>query len=248
MPEGNDTSTTSGRSEEDLRREAERAVEDGRTIERLTRLMQERNELEQEVERLQSATPADDETTISESDADTLRELDLLTEDGEIDPSGLREKLEQGRDAQQEVKQLRRQQRRRKVYDATDLNRKAADDILPEDVEFRTEEGDAGMAVQVVDAEGETHDLSDYLEDNFSEPVRDALTSGGSETNAGEEGESSTSGSSSESSTSGSSSGSPSQSYPEQTPASTSQPDDSDSGLSDEEIRQRKLANQNYSA
>lgn len=253
MPEGTtEGSSSDASSDENLRRRAERAVEDGRTIERLTRLMQEKNELEKRVERLQSATPADDEVTITESDAETLRELELLTDDGEVDPSGLREKLEQGQTAQEELESLRRQQRRRDVYEATSLNRKAAEDILPDAIEFKTEEGDEGMAVQVVDEDGQEHDLNDYLEGNFSQPVRDALTSDGANASTDAEetpsGAASTDANASEGSSGDQSSAGPSQSYPSQTPASTSQPDDSGDELSDEEIRQRKLTNQNYSA
>lgn len=213
-----------GVSEEEIERQAEQAVEDGRAIQKITQLLEDNYQLREDRRELREQLPSDDEIVLSPEEADQLKELGALGDDGTLQVDEVQERLEEAEQAEEELQSYRRQEKRREVYEAKDLNEEAAEDILPDDVEYEVEEsdGEEEKEAYVVTEDGRTP-VGEYIEENYSEPIQNALY-----------------GSSDDSSESGGDSGGPS--VPEQTPAGEDEPSSGDGDTVEEFINERNKA------
>lgn len=232
MPD-DETDTTDDITREELEEQAQQAVEDGRAIQKITQLLQDNYEQREQLREVRSRLPGDDQVVLGEEEAEQLRELGALSEDGEVQAGQVQERLEEAESAQEELQAFRRRERRREVYEAEGLNEEAAEDILPDDIDFEVEEGegeDEETAAYVSTEDGRTP-VSEYIEEEFSEPIQQALTGevGGAEAGS----EQSSEGAGEQSAT-----------VPDQTPAGEDTP--GEPAPDEEEIRQQKRQQINY--
>ncbi len=219
-PSGNDDGVT----REELEQQAQQAVEDGRAMQKITQLLQDNYEQREQLRELRGQLPGDDQVVLDEEEASQLRELGALGEDGTVQASEVQERLQEAEQAQEELQAYRRREKRRRVYEVEGLNEEAAEDILPDDLDFEVEEGegeDESDTAYVKTEDGRTP-VSDYIDESFSEPIQKALT--GSQEEGG---------------------GGSSTSVPEQTPAGEDNPGPEEPD--EEEIRQEKKSQLNYS-
>lgn len=226
MPEETDTNDD-GFSQEDLEQQAQQAVEDGRAMQKITQLLQDNYEQREQLRQLRDKTPGDDQVVLDPEEAEQLQEVGALDEDGSPQPETVQERIESGQEAQEELQRLRQKEKRREVYEATGLNAEAAEDILPDDVEYETETVDTEDGEETkafVQTEDGRQEVGEYVEESFSEPIQDALYA---DQSGGEDEEEST--------------GKP---VPSQTPAGEDNPGDSEPD--EDEIRQQKLQQINY--
>jgi len=219
MPE-DETDSDDTITREELEEQAQEAVEDGRAIQKITQLLQDNYEQREQLREVRSQVPSDGQVVLGEEQADRLRELGALGEDGTVQADQVQERLEEAESAQEELRAYRRREQRRQVYEAEGLNEEAAEDILPDDLDFEVEEGEDETEAFVDTEDGRTP-VSEYIEESFSEPIQQALTGevGGSE----------------ESST---------QDVPDQTPAGEDTP--GEQAPDADEIRQQKRQQINY--
>jgi len=220
MADDNDTNDD-GPSQEDLEQQAQQAVEDGRAMQKITQLLQDNYEQREQLRQLRDKTPGDDQVVLDPEEAEQLQEVGALDEEGSPQPETVQERIESGQEAQEELQRLRQKEKRREVYEATGLNAEAAEDILPDDVEYETETVDTDDGEETkafVETEDGRKEVGEYVEESFSEPIQDALYA---DKSGGEDEEEST--------------GKP---VPSQTPAGEDDPGDSEPG--EDEIRQQK--------
>jgi len=226
MADDNDTNDD-GPSQEDLEQQAQQAVEDGRAMQKITQLLQDNYEQREQLRQLRDKTPGDDQVVLDPEEAEQLQEVGALDEEGSPQPETVQERIESGQEAQEELQRLRQKEKRREVYEATGLNAEAAEDILPDDVEYETETVDTDDGEETkafVETEDGRKEVGEYVEESFSEPIQDALYA---DKSGGEDEEEST--------------GKP---VPSQTPAGEDDPGDSEPG--EDEIRQQKRQQINY--
>jgi hypothetical protein len=194
-------------------------------ITKIDNLEADNADLREDRRKLRDQTPAEDQIILGADEADQLRELGALDEEGEVQAGEVQERLQEAEEAQEELQAYRRRERRRKVYEAEGLNEEAAEDILPEDLDFEVEdgEGDDEETEAFVKTDDGRTPVFEYIEANFSEPIQNALAGSTGEEEGG--------------------SSSP-QEVPEQTPAGEDNPgpDEPD----EEEIRQQKRSQLNY--
>jgi len=219
MPD-DETETDDPITREELEEQAQEAVVDGRAIQKITQLLQDNYEQREQLREVRSQVPSDGQVVLGEEQADRLRELGALGEDGTVQADQVQERLEEAESAQEELRAYRRREQRRQVYEAEGLNEEAAEDILPDDLDFEVQEGEDETEAFVDTEDGRTP-VSEYIEESFSEPIQQALTGevGGSE----------------ESST---------QDVPDQTPAGEDTP--GEQAPDADEIRQQKRQQINY--
>ena len=225
MADENETTDGNDMTQEELEQQAQQAVEDGRAMQKITQLLQDNYEQREQLRELRSKLPSNDDVVLGPDEQEALRELGALGEDGTLQAGQVQERLQEAEEAQEELQAYRRRERRRKVYEAEGLNEEAAEDILPEDLDFEVEEGegdDEETEAFVKTDDGRTP-VSEYMEDNFSEPIQNALAGSTGE----EEGGSSSA-----------------QDVPEQTPAGEDNPGPEEPD--EEEIRQQKRSQLNY--
>jgi hypothetical protein len=204
---------------ENEKRAAQKALDKVEELEdHAYKLRQEKKELEDQV-------PGDDVVVIGPGEQKQLLELGALGEDGEVQAGEVQKRLQEAEDAEEELQAYRRRERRREVYEAEGLNEEAAEDILPEDLDFEVEdgEGDDEEAEAFVKTDDGRTPVSEYIEENFSKPIQNALAGSTGE----EEGGSSSA-----------------QDVPEQTPAGEDNPGPEEPD--EEEIRQQKRSQLNY--
>jgi hypothetical protein len=228
MPDDNTTRDDGNAvTEEELERQAERAVDEGRSIEKIKSLLEDNYQLREDRRELRGKLPDENEVVLGEEEASRLRELGALSEDGEVQASEVAERLEEAEEAEEELQAYRQREQRRQVYDATGMNEEAAEDILPSGVEYEVEtetneDGDEEKVAFVVTEDGRTP-VKEHVQENYSEPIQNALFS---ETEDGEEDVSS------------------GKAPPQQTPAGEDEP--SGGEPNEEEIRQQKRSQINY--
>lgn len=183
-------------------------------------LREDRRELREQV-------PGDGDVVLNDEEAAQLRELGALSDDGTLQAGQVQERLEEAEQAEQELQSYRRGETRREVYEATGLNEEAAEDILSGDLDFETEtaeeNGEEVTNAYVAGEDGRTP-VEDYIEEQFSKPIQNALYGeAGSEDGSGE-----------------SSTPTP----PDQTPSEEDKPGPDEPG--EEEIQQQKRSQINY--
>ena len=219
---GGGTSSDDGVSQEELEQQAQQAVEDGRALQKITQLLQDNYEQREQLRQLRDRLPDDNQLVLEEDQVEQLREVGAIGEDGEVKADDLQERLEKAEEAQDELEALRKREQRREVCEVTGLNGEAAEDILPDDLEFEVEEGDEDEgATAYVQTEDGRQPVEKYVEESFSSPIQNALFA------KGEEGEDEDS----------------SPSVPEQTPAGEDNPSDEPD---EDEIRQQKRSQIKY--
>lgn len=209
---GGSGASDDGVSQEELERQAQQAVEDGRAIQKITRLLEDNYQLRDERRNLQDRLPGEGEVVLSPDQADQLREMGALGEDGTLQVEDVQERLDEAESAQEELEAYRRREARQEVFEAAELNEQAAEDILSDDLEYEVEtsendDGEEEKEAYVVTEDGK-RPVQDYIQDEYSEPIQNALFS--SEGSAGDSGDGEGSGSSS--------------SVPQQTPTDVDEP------------------------
>lgn len=212
-------------TQEELEQQAQQAVEDGRAMQKITQLLQDNYEQREQLRKVRSKLPSDDDVVLGPDEQEALRELGALGEEGGVQAGQVQERLQEAEEAQEDLQAYRRRERRREVYEAEGLNEEAAEDILTEDLDFEVEEGegdDEETEAFVKTDDGRTP-VSEYIDENFSKPIQNAL--------AGSTGE-------------GEGSSSSAQDVPEQTPAGEDNPGPEEPD--EEEIRQQKRSQLNY--
>jgi hypothetical protein len=190
-------------------------------ITKIDNLEADNADLRQERRELREQAPSDDQVVLGEEEADELRELGALGEDGTVQADQVQERLEEAESAQEELQAYRRREQRRQVYEAEGLNEEAAEDILPDDLDFEVEEGEDEETAAYVRTEDGRTPVSEYIEESFSEPIQQALTG---EVSGSEE--------------------SSTQDVPDQTPAGEDTP--GEQAPDADEIRQQKRQQINY--
>ncbi len=223
--ENTDTDETeNGVTQEELERQAQQAVEDGRALQKITQLLQDNYEQREQLRTLRDRLPDDDQVVLDEEQAESLRELGALGEEGTVQADQVQERLQEAEEAQQELQAYRRKEKRRTVYEVEGLNEDAAEDILPDDLDFEVEEADGEdeEATAYVETDDGRQPVGEYVESSFSEPIQNALYAEGNEEDEDE---------------------STSSSVPKQTPAGQDNPDQEPS---DEDIRNQKRQQLNY--
>jgi len=226
---GGGSSSEGGVSDEELERQAERAAQEGRSIEKIKNLLEDNYEQREQLRQLREQIPDDDQVVLDPEQAERLQEVGALGEDGDVQADSLEERLSEAEEAQQELQALRRKEKRREVYEATGLNAEAAEDILPDDVEYETETVDTEDGEETkafVETEDGRKEVGEYVQESFSEPIQDALYAESGEGGGEEEEESS------------------SKSVPQQTPAGEDTPGEDEPD--DEDIQQQKRSQINY--
>ena len=225
MADDNDTNDD-GITQEELEQQAQRAVEEGRAMQKITQLLQDNYEQREKLRQARKKQPGEGEIVLGEDEQDQLQELGALSEDGNLKTEDIAERLSEAEEAQEELQSYKRREKRREVYEATGLNEDAAEDILPDDVDYETEtvDGEDGEETKafVVTEEGRTP-VEDHIQEHYSEPIQEALFSG--PTDEDEEEESST------------------KSVPRQTPSGEDNPSDEPD---DEQIQQQKRSQIDY--
>jgi len=228
MPDDNTTKDDENAvTEEELERQAERAVDEGRSIEKIKSLLEDNYQLREDRRQLRGRLPDESEVVLGEEEVSRLRELGALSEDGEVQASEVAERLEEAEEAEEELRAYRQREQRRQVYDATGMNQEAAEDILPSGVEYEVEtetneDGDEEKVAFVVTEDGRTP-VEEHVQENYSEPIQNALFS---EAEGSEEDHDS------------------GKAPPQQTPAGEDEP--SGGEPDEEEIRQQKRSQINY--
>jgi hypothetical protein len=208
MADENETTDGNDMTQEELEQQAQQAVEDGRAMQKITQLLQDNYEQREQLREVRSKLPSDDDVVLGPDEQEALRELGALGEDGTLQAGQVQERLQEAEEAQEELQAYRRREQRREVYEAEGLNEEAAEDILPEDLDFEVEDGegdDEDTTAYVQTDDGRTP-VSEYIDENFSEPIQNALAGSTGE----EEGGSSSA-----------------QDVPEQTPAGEDDPSES---------------------
>jgi len=165
-------------TQEELEQQAQQAVEDGRAMQKITQLLQDNYEQREQLRQLRDQQPSDDQVVLDQDQAEQLREVGALSDDGEVQADQLQERLQEGEEAQEQLQAYRRREQRRQVYEAEGLNEEAAEDILPDDLDFEVEEGegeDEESQAFVQTEDGRTP-VSEYIEESFSKPIQQALT------------------------------------------------------------------------
>ena len=225
MADENETTDGNDMTQEELEQQAQQAVEDGRAMQKITQLLQDNYEQREQLREVRFKLPSDDEVVLSPDEQEALRELGALGENGEVQAGEVQKRLQEAENAEEELQAYRRRERRREVYEAEGLNEEAAEDILPEDLDFEVEEGegDDEDTTAYVQTENGRTPVSEYIEDNFSEPIQNALAGSAGEEERG---------------------GSSTQDVPEQTPAGEDNPGPEEPD--EEEIRQQKRSQLNY--
>jgi len=228
MADENDTNDGNDITQDDLERQAQQAVEEGRAMQKITQLLQDNYEQREQLRQLRDQLPSDDEVVLGEEEQEQLREVGALGEDGTVQADQLQERLSEGEEAQNELKALRRKEQRREVYEATGMNAEAAEDILPDDVEYEVEteaneDGEEEATAYVITGDGRTP-VEDHIEEHYSDPIQNALFSEAEEGEGEDEGGS--------------------KSVPTQTPAGEDDPGDSEPD--DEDIQTQKRQQINY--
>lgn len=188
---------------QDLERQAERAVEEGKATEKIANLLedvyeerQRRREAEGKLERVPDALFDESEEALVLT-GESVETYERYTDLGE--PDEIEDAIEDGREARQRMRNLERKQAIREAAEAHGLNsaplaRLAEDDGL--EVEIRTEEDDEGEETDVAfvrpedDDEASATRLTDYAEENWGEfaPALTADSSGGGEDDEEDEG------------------------------------------------------------
>ncbi|WP_103030021.1 hypothetical protein [Salinibacter altiplanensis] len=206
---------------EDEKRAAQKALDKVEELEEHTyKLRQQKKELKEQV-------PGDGDVVLNDEEAAQLRELGALGDDGTLQAGQVQERLQEAEQAEEELQSYRRWETRREVYEATGLNEEAAEDILSGDLGFETEtakeDGEEVTKAFVAGEDGRTP-VEDYIEEQFSKPIQNALYGEGGSREDSE----------------GGSTPNP----PEQTPAGEDEPGPDEPG--EEEIRQQKRSQINY--
>jgi len=228
MADENDTNDGNDITQDDLERQAQQAVEEGRAMQKITQLLQDNYEQREQLRQLRDRLPSDDEVVLGEEEQEQLREVGALGEDGTVQAGQLQERLSEAEEAQEELQALRRKEQRRQVYEATGMNAEAAEDILPDDVEYEVEtetneDGEEEATAFVVTEDGRTP-VEDHIEEHYSDPIQNALFSEAEGGEGEDEGES--------------------KRVPNQTPAGEDDPGDSEPD--DEDIQTQKRQQINY--
>jgi len=227
MPDDNETSDD-GLSQDELEQQEQQAVEDGRAMQKITQLLQDNYEQREQLRQLRDKTPGEDQVVLDPEEAEQLQEIGALDEDGSPQPETVQERIESGQEAEEELQRLRQKEKRREVYEATGLNAEAAEDILPDDVEYETETVDTGDGEETkafVKTEDGRQEVGEYVEESYSKPIQNALYA-----ESGEGGDDQTE--------------TTSKSVPKQTPAGEDTPGDDEPD--DEDIQQQKRSQINY--
>jgi hypothetical protein len=227
MAEDTDTNDD-GLSQEELEQQAQQAVEDGRAMQKITQLLQDNYDQREQLRSLREQMPDDDQVVLDAEQAEQLQEVGALGEDGTVKAEDLEERLSEAEEAQQELQALKRKEKRREVYEATGLNAEAAEDILPDDVEYETETVDTDDGEETkafVTTEDGRQEVGEYVEENYSKPIQNALYADSGD--GGDEEEESSS-----------------KSVPQQTPAGEDTPGEDEPD--DEDIQQQKRSQINY--
>ena len=141
----------------------------GRMATQMDRVEAERDQYKRRVEEVESQLPSDDARVLSGEEQGQLKEIGILNEEGEFQPSRLREKLETAQNAQRELQTLKRRESLRQVADVEGVENFDALASLADDEEFsigeRTVDGETQQFAQVTYTEGgeeKTVPLRDY--------------------------------------------------------------------------------------
>jgi len=188
--ENDDTGTGDDITQEELEQQAQQAVEDGRAMQKITQLLQDNYDQREQLRNLREQMPDDDQVVLDADQAERLQEVGALGEDGDVQAESLEERLSEAEEAQQELQALRRKEKRREVYEATGLNAEAAEDILPDDVEYETETVDTEDGEETkafVKTDDGRQEVGEYVEESYSDPIQNALYAESGE-GGGEEG------------------------------------------------------------
>jgi len=175
---GGGSSSEGGVSDEELERQAERAAEKGRSVEKIKSLLEDNYEQREQLRQLREQMPGDDQVVLDSDQAEKLQELGALDEDSTVQAEEVKERIESGEEAEEELQRLRQREKRREVYETTGLNAEAAEDILPDEVEYETEaveteDGEETKAFVVTD-DGRTP-VEEHIEETYSNPIQSAL-------------------------------------------------------------------------
>lgn len=119
--------------------------------------------------RLREQLPGDDERVLTPEEQKQLKEIGLFNDEGDFEPSRLRETLETAQNAQRELETLKRRESLRKVADVEGVENFDALARLADDEEFsvgeRTVDGETEQFAQVTyteDGQEKTVPLRDY--------------------------------------------------------------------------------------
>lgn len=178
-----------GYSEEELERQAERAVEEGRAIQKIESLLVDNKEQRDKIRELKDQLPAEDEVVLSPDQASKLRELGVLGEDG-VETEDLEETLEEGREARQELQQIREKERRREVAETAGVNPDAlemATKALDTDVEYEIQGEGENATVVARPEDGDPQDFDEFAEEHFSSVQKALYDTGSGEYETGNE-------------------------------------------------------------
>ena len=177
-----------GYTEEDLERQAERAVEEGRAIQKIESLLEDNKEQRDRIRSLKDQMPGEDQVVLSEDQAGQLRELGAL-EGGEVQTEPIEEELQQGREARQQLNAIETERHRKQVAETAGVNPDALDmatRALDEDVEYQIQGEGENAQVVVKPEDGDPQDFDAFAEDQFA-GVQKALYDTGSEEGEDEE-------------------------------------------------------------
>jgi hypothetical protein len=178
-------------SREDLERQAERAVDEGKSIEKIANLLEDNHKLRQQRRQAEAKLPSEDEIVLSAGQAEQLRELGVLTEDGDVSTSEVEEKLSEGQAAQEKLQARRRKEHRQQVAEAAGVNPGALEmatkalDAEP-DYEIQGEGENASVVVKTKDG---AKDFSAFADKHFAD-IKGALYQEPDEDDAGDDAES----------------------------------------------------------
>lgn len=173
---------------EDLEDQAERAVEDGRAMEKIANLLEDNHQLREERRQLRDQMPEEDEVVLSASEAKELRDLGVLGDEG-VETDSLEDELEQGREARQQIQQIETKRHRKEVAETAGVNPDAlemATKALDTDVDYEIQGEGENASVVVKPEEGDPADFDAFAEEHFT-GVQKALYDTGSEDGGEEE-------------------------------------------------------------
>jgi len=177
-----------GYTEDDLERQAERAVEDGRSIEKIKSLLEDNKEQRDKIRSLKDQLPGEDDVVLSAEQATELRELGVL-DGGEVQTEEIEETLEEGREARQKLQQIETKKHRQQVAEAAGVNPDAlemATKALGSDVEYEIQGEGENASVVAKPEEGDPQDFDEFAEEHFAS-VQKALYDTGSDEGEDEE-------------------------------------------------------------
>jgi len=146
--------------------------------------------LRQEKKELKRKVPSEGGVVLSPSEAEKLRDLGVLGEDG-VKASDLEQELEAGREARQKLQKIEAQKRRKEVANTAGVDAGAlqmATKALDTDVEYEIQGEGENASVVVNPEDGDPQDFDDFAEKHFS-TLEGALYDTDSDEDEGGEGE-----------------------------------------------------------